>query len=138
MLFVTNTLKLAASTIATIYKKHWEIEWFFKRVEAVAESDEPFCGDRRERCPDPDLDNADSHPVGEVTATEEHLCLGLVQPDSRYGSSYSCTVNLMSWLNDAFRAPLVPGGCTTLNWPCSLSGSRHFAASRSTDDRTSR
>jgi hypothetical protein len=34
MVFVTNILKLAASTIVTVYKTPGDIEWFFKRLEA--------------------------------------------------------------------------------------------------------
>ena len=33
MVFVTNHLKLAASTIAAIYKDRWQIELFFKAIK---------------------------------------------------------------------------------------------------------
>jgi IS4 transposase len=33
IVFVTNDLKLAASTIADIYKKRWDIELFFKAIK---------------------------------------------------------------------------------------------------------
>lgn len=33
MVFVTNNLKLAASTIAAIYKDRWQIELFFKAIK---------------------------------------------------------------------------------------------------------
>ena len=33
MVFVTNNLKLAASTIAAIYKERWKIELFFKALK---------------------------------------------------------------------------------------------------------
>jgi len=77
MVFVTNHLTLAASTIAKIYKERWEIELFFKALKQSLKV-KTFV-DQRERRANPDLDGADRHAPGEVLATEEHVCLELVQ-----------------------------------------------------------
>ncbi|MBW1678287.1 MAG: transposase [Deltaproteobacteria bacterium] len=49
IVFITNNFKLAASTIAAIYKARWQIENFFKWIKKTSRS-KAFGGPAKTRC----------------------------------------------------------------------------------------
>ncbi len=104
MVFVTNNLKLAASTIAAIYKERWQIELFFKALKQSLKV-KTFVGTR---------ENAVQTQIW--TALIAMLLIKYLQLKSTFGWSLSNLVallrqqlfvyrDLMTWLNDPFQAP---------------------------------
>jgi IS4 transposase len=104
MVFVTNNLKLAASTIAAIYKERWQIELFFKALKQSLKV-KTFVGTS---------ENAVETQLW--TALIAMLLVKYLQLKSTFGWSLSNLVallrqqlfvyrDLMSWLNDPFQAP---------------------------------
>jgi hypothetical protein len=104
MVFVTNNLKLAASTIAAIYKDRWAIELFFKALKQSLKL-KTFVGTS---------ENAVQIQIW--TALIAMLLVKYLQLKSTFGWSLSNLVallrqqlfvyrDLMSWLNDPFQAP---------------------------------
>lgn len=104
MVFVTNNLRLAASTIAAIYKERWQIELFFKALKQSLKI-KTFVGTS---------ENAVQIQIW--TALIAMLLLKYLQMRSTYGWSLSNLVallrqqlfvyrDLMTWLNDPFQAP---------------------------------
>jgi hypothetical protein len=104
MVFVTNHLKLAASTIAAIYKDRWQIELFFKALKQSVRV-KTFVGTS---------ENAVQTQIW--TALIALLLVKYLQLRSTFGWSLSNLVallrqqlfvyrDLMGWLNDPFQAP---------------------------------
>jgi hypothetical protein len=104
MVFVTNNLKLAASTIAAIYKERWQIELFFKALKQSLKV-KTFVGTS---------ENAVETQIW--TALIAMLLVKYLQLRSTFGWSLSNLVallrqqlfvyrDLMRWLNDPFQAP---------------------------------
>jgi hypothetical protein len=104
MVFVTNNLKLAASTIAAIYKERWAIELFFKALKQLLKV-KTFVGTS---------ENAVQTQIW--TALIAMLLVKYLQLRSTFGWSLSNLVallrqqlfvyrDLMSWLNDPFQPP---------------------------------
>jgi Domain of unknown function (DUF4372)/Transposase DDE domain len=104
MVFVTNHLSLAASTIAKIYKERWEIELFFKALKQSLKV-KTFVGTS---------ENAVQTQIW--TALTAMLLVKYLQLKSTFAWSLSNLVallrqqlfvyrDLMSWLNDPFQAP---------------------------------
>jgi len=104
MVFVTNHLKLAASTIAAIYKDRWKIELFFKALKQSLRV-KTFVGTS---------ENAVQTQIW--TALIAMLLVKYLQLRSTFGWSLSNLVallrqqlfvyrDLMAWLNDPFQAP---------------------------------
>lgn len=104
MVFVTNNLKLAASTIAAIYKERWQIELFFKALKKSLKV-KTFVGTS---------ENAVQTQIW--TALIAMLVVKYLQLKSTFAWSLSNLVallrqqlfvyrDLMSWLNDPFQAP---------------------------------
>jgi IS4 transposase len=104
MVFVTNHLKLAASTIAAIYKDRWQIELFFKALKQSLKL-KTFVGTS---------ENAVQTLIW--TALIAMLLVKYLQLRSTFGWSLSNLVallrqqlfvyrDLMGWLNDPFQAP---------------------------------
>lgn len=104
MVFVTNNLKLAASTIAAIYKERWQIELFFKALKQSLKV-KTFVGTS---------ENAVQTQIW--TALIAILMVKYLQLKSTFGWSLSNLVallrqqlfvyrDLMTWLNDPFQAP---------------------------------
>ena len=104
MVFVTNNLTLAASTIAAIYKERWQIELFFKALKQSRKV-KTFVGTS---------ENAVQTQIW--TALMAMLLVKYLQLKSTFGWSLSNLVallrqqlfvyrDLMSWLNDPFQAP---------------------------------
>lgn len=104
MVFVTNNLSLAASTIAAIYKERWQIELFFKAIKQSLKI-KTFVGTS---------ENAVQIQIW--TALIAMLLLKYLQMRSTYHWSLSNLVallrqqlfvyrDLMTWLNDPFQAP---------------------------------
>ena len=104
MVFVTNNLTLAASTIAAIYKERWQIEMFFKALKQSLKV-KTFVGTS---------ENAVQTQIW--TALMAMLLVKYLQLKSTFGWSLSNLVallrqqlffyrDLMSWLNDPFQAP---------------------------------
>ena len=104
MVFVTNNLKLAASTIAAIYKERWQIELFFKALKQSLKV-KTFVGTS---------ENAVQTQLW--TALIAMLLVKYLQLKSTFAWSLSNLVallrqqlfvyrDLMSWLNDPFQAP---------------------------------
>jgi hypothetical protein len=104
MVFVTNNLTLAASTIAAIYKERWQIELFFKALKQSLKV-KTFVGTS---------ENAVQTQLW--TALIAMLLVKYLQLKSTFGWSLSNLVallrqqlfvyrDLMSWLNDPFQAP---------------------------------
>ena len=104
MVFVTNNLHLAPSTIARIYKERWEIELFFKALKQSLKV-KTFVGTS---------ENAVQTQIW--TALIAMLLVKYLQTKSTFGWSLSNLVallrqqlfvyrDLMSWLNDPFQAP---------------------------------
>jgi hypothetical protein len=104
MVFVTNHLTLAASTIAKIYKEPWGIELFFKALKQSLKV-KTFVGTS---------ENAVQTQIW--TALIAMLLVKYLQLKSTFGWSLSNLVallrqqlfvyrDLMSWLNDPFQAP---------------------------------
>jgi hypothetical protein len=104
LVFVTNNLKLAASTIAAIYKERWQIELFFKALKQSLKV-KTFVGTS---------ENAVQTQLW--TALIAMLLVKYLQLKSTFGWSLSNLVallrqqlfvyrDLMSWLNDPFQAP---------------------------------
>ena len=104
MVFVTNHLKLAASTIAAIYKDRWKIELFFKALKQSLKV-KTFVGTS---------ENAVQTQIW--TALIAMLLVKYLQLRSTFGWSLSNLVallrqqlfvyrDLMAWLNDPFQAP---------------------------------
>jgi len=104
MVFVTNNLTLAASTIAKIYKERWQIELFFKALKQSLRV-KTFVGTS---------ENAVQTQLW--TALIAMLLVKYLQLTSTFGWSLSNLVallrqqlfvyrDLMSWLNDPFQAP---------------------------------
>ena len=104
MVFVTNHLKLAASTIAAIYKDRWQIELFFKALKQSLKV-KTFVGTS---------ENAVQTQIW--TALIAMLLVKYLQLRSTFGWSLSNLVallrqqlfvyrDLMAWLNDPFQAP---------------------------------
>ena len=104
IVFVTNHLKLAASTIAAIYKDRWQIELFFKALKQSLKV-KTFVGTS---------ENAVQTQIW--TALIAMLLVKYLQLRSTFGWSLSNLVallrqqlfvyrDLMGWLNDPFQAP---------------------------------
>jgi hypothetical protein len=104
MVFVTNNLKLAASTIAAIYKERWQIELFFKALKQSLKV-KTFVGTS---------ENAVETQIW--TALIAMLLVKYLQLKSTFAWSLSNLVallrqqlfvyrDLLSWLNDPFQAP---------------------------------
>jgi hypothetical protein len=104
LVFVTNNLKLAASTIAAIYKERWKIELFFKALKQSLKI-KTFVGTS---------ENAVQIQIW--TALIAMLLLKYLQMRSTFDWSFSHLVamirhqlfvyrDLMTWLNDPFQAP---------------------------------
>jgi Domain of unknown function (DUF4372)/Transposase DDE domain len=104
MVFVTNHLQWAASTIAKIYKERWQIELFFKALKQSLKV-KTFVGTS---------ENAVQTQIW--TARIAMLLVKYLQLKSRFGWSWSNLVallrqqlfvyrDLMGWLNDPFQAP---------------------------------
>jgi IS4 transposase len=104
MVFVTNNLTLAASTIAAIYKERWQIELFFKALKQSLKI-KTFVGTS---------ENAVQTQIW--TALIAMLLVKYLQLKSTFGWSLSNLVallrqqlfvyrDLMTWLNDPFQAP---------------------------------
>ena len=104
MVFVTNHLTLAASTIAKIYKERWEIELFFKALKQSLKV-KTFVGTS---------ENAVQTQIW--TALIAMLLVKYLQLKSTFAWSLSNLVALLrqqlfvyrdlaSWLNDPFQAP---------------------------------
>jgi hypothetical protein len=104
MVFVTNNLKLAASTIAAIYKERWQIELFFKALKQSLKI-KTFVGTS---------ENAVQIQIW--TALIAMLLLKYLQMRSTFAWSFSQLValirhqlfvyrDLMTWLNNPFQAP---------------------------------
>ena len=104
MVFVTNNLKLAASTIAAIYKERWQIELFFKALKQSLKV-KTFVGTS---------ENAVETQIW--TALIAMLLVKYLQLRSTFAWSLSNLVallrqqlfvyrDLMTWLNDPFQAP---------------------------------
>jgi hypothetical protein len=104
MVFVTNHMKLAASTIAAIYKDRWKIELFFKALKQSLRV-KTFVGTS---------ENAVQTQIW--TALIAMLLVKYLQLRSTFGWSLSNLVallrqqlfvyrDLMGWLNDPFQAP---------------------------------
>jgi Transposase DDE domain/Domain of unknown function (DUF4372) len=104
LVFVTNNLKLAASTIAAIYKDRWQIELFFKALKQSLRI-KTFVGFS---------ENAVQTQIW--TALIAILLLKYLQLRSTFGWSLSNLVallrqqlfvyrDLLSWLNDPFQPP---------------------------------
>lgn len=104
MVFVTNNFKLAASTIAAIYKERWKIELFFKAIKQSLRI-KTFVGTS---------ENAVQTQIW--TALIAILIVKYLQLRSTFGWSLSNLVallrqqlfvyrDLFKWLNDPFNAP---------------------------------
>ena len=104
LVFVTNNLQLAASTIAAIYKERWQIELFFKALKQSLKV-KTFVGTS---------ENAVQTQIW--TALIAMLLVKYLQLRSTFGWSLSNLVallrqqlfvyrDLMSWLDDPFQAP---------------------------------
>jgi len=104
MVFVTNHLTLAASTIAKIYKERWGIELFFKALKQSLKV-KTFVGTS---------ENAVQTQIW--TALIAMLLVKYLQLKSTFGWSLSNLVallrqqlfvyrDLMTWLNDPYQAP---------------------------------
>ena len=104
MVFVTSHLKLAAATIAAIYKERWQIELFFKALKQSLKL-KTFVGTS---------ENAVQTQIW--TALIAMLLVKYLQLKSTFAWSLSNLVallrqqlfvyrDLMSWLNDPFQAP---------------------------------
>ena len=104
LVFVTNHLKLAASTIAAIYQERWKIELFFKALKRSLKV-KTFVGTS---------ENAVQTQIW--TALIAMLLVKYLQLKSTFGWSLSNLVallrqqlfvyrDLMTWLNDPFQAP---------------------------------
>jgi IS4 transposase len=104
LVFVTNHLKLAASTIAAIYKERWQIELFFKALKQSLRI-KTFVGTS---------ENAVQTQIR--TALIAILIVKYLQLRSTFGWSLSNLVallrqqlfvyrDLFTWLNDPFQAP---------------------------------
>ena len=104
MVFVTNNLKLAASTIAAIYKERWQIELFFKALKQSLKI-KTFVGTS---------ENAVQIQIW--TALIAMLLLKYLQLRSTFAWSFSNLValirhqlfvyrDLMTWLNNPYQAP---------------------------------
>ena len=109
MVFVTNNLTLAASTIAKIYKERWAIELFFKALKQSLKV-KTFVGTS---------ENAVQTQLW--TALIAMLLVKYLQLKSTFGWSLSNLVallrqqlfvyrDLMNWLNDPFQAPPLLAG----------------------------
>jgi Transposase DDE domain/Domain of unknown function (DUF4372) len=104
MVFVTNNLRLAAGTIAAVYKQRWQIELFFKALKQSLKI-KTFVGTS---------ENAVQIQIW--TALIAMLLIKYLQLRSTYGWSLSNLVallrqqlfvyrDLISWLNKPFEAP---------------------------------
>lgn len=104
MVFVTNNLKLAASTIAAIYRERWQIELFFKALKQSLRV-KTFVGTS---------ENAVQTQIW--TALIAILVVKYLQLRSTFGWSLSNLVallrqqlfvyrDLFTWLNDPYQAP---------------------------------
>jgi hypothetical protein len=104
MVFVTNNFRLAASTIAAIYKERWQIELFFKALKQSLKI-KTFVGTS---------ENAVQIQIW--TALIAMLLLKYLKMRSTYSWSFSHLValirhqlfvyrDLMTWLNNPFEAP---------------------------------
>jgi hypothetical protein len=104
MVFVTNNLRLAARTIASIYKERWQIELFFKAIKQSLKI-KTFVGTS---------ENAVQTQIW--TALIAMLLLKYLQMRSTFAWSFSNLVallrqqlfvyrDLMNWLNNPYQAP---------------------------------
>jgi len=104
LVFVTNNFRLAASTIAAIYKERWQIELFFKALKQSLKI-KTFVGTS---------ENAVQIQIW--TALIAMLLLKYLKMRSTFAWSFSHLVallrhqlfvyrDLMSWLNNPFQAP---------------------------------
>jgi len=109
LVFVTNHMKLAASTIAAVYQERWKIELFFKALKQSLKV-KTFVGTS---------ENAVRIQIW--TALIAMLLVKYLRMRSAFGWSLSNLVallrqqlfvyrDLMSWLNDPFHAPPSPAG----------------------------
>jgi hypothetical protein len=104
MVFLTNNMKLAASTIAAIYKERWQIELFFKALKQSLKI-KTFVGT---------TENAVQTQIW--TALISMLMIKYLQMKSTFNWSLSNLVallrqqlfvyrDLFTWLNDPYQAP---------------------------------
>lgn len=108
IVFLTNHLKLAARTIAAVYKERWQIELFFKALKQSLRL-KTFVGT-----------SANAVALQIWTALIAMLLVKYLQLRSSFGWSLSNLVallrhqlfvyrDLMSWLNEPFAPPGEPG-----------------------------
>lgn len=115
LVFLTNQMRFAASTIARIYKDRWQIELFFKALKQNLKI-KTFVGTSP---------NAVRTQIW--TALIAMLLLKYLQLRSRFGWSLSNLVALLrwnlltyrdlwDWLEDPFHTPLLRPGAEQLTW----------------------
>jgi Transposase DDE domain/Domain of unknown function (DUF4372) len=104
LVFLTNNLKLAAATIAEIYKNRWEIELFFKALKGSCKV-KTFVGT-----------SANALKIQIWTALISMLLVKILHMRSRFGwhlSNFMVLLrqqlfvyrDLWKWINDPFQAP---------------------------------
>lgn len=107
LVFLTNHLKLAATTVAAVYKERWQIELFFKTLKQNLKV-KTFVGT-----------SSNAVRIQIWTALIAIMLLKFLQLQSKFGWSMSNLVallrmnlfthrDLMTWLNDPFNTPPLP------------------------------
>ena len=107
LVFLTNNLKLAAATIAAIYKNRWQIELFFKALKQSCKV-KTFVGT-----------SANALKIQIWTALTAMLLVKILHLKSRFGwhlSNFMVLLrqqlfvyrDLWKWLDDPFQAPETP------------------------------
>src|SRR5437763_14508116 len=77
LVFLTNNMRLAASTIAAVYKDRWQIELLFKALKQSLRI-KTFVGTTA-NAQDTDLDGADRAGGDQVFADEGELCVVVIE-----------------------------------------------------------
>ena len=89
LVFLSNHLQFAPTTVAAIYKERWQVELFFKALKQLLQNQD-LCRHQRQCGQDPGLDGTDCHVAAPPPAAPGPLRLGLVEPAGPVTSAIVC------------------------------------------------
>jgi hypothetical protein len=100
----TNHLKLAAATVAAVYRERWQIEQFLRALKQSLRI-KTFVRTSGQRRAGADWDSTDCDAAGAVAADAEHVRLEFVQPGGAAAATAVCLQGLDDVAQPPFESP---------------------------------